>query len=150
MSKNKGQRHQTVGLFLLSHPNIKTPTKGNIYSINEGNINTWRPEIKNYINSLKLRGKKSRYIGSMVSDVHRTLIKGGFFAYPADEKNVNGKLRVLYEASPMAFLCKQAGAKASTGTKDILDITPEHIHETCPVFLGSSDEIDEMLDLVTS
>ena len=140
----------SVGLFLLSHPNIKTPVTGEIYSINEGNTNSWRPEIKNYINSLKLKGKKSRYIGSMVSDVHRTLIKGGFFAYPADEKNTQGKLRLLYEASPMAFLCQEAGAKASTGKENILDLTPNHIHQTCPVFLGSSNEVDEMLELVSA
>ncbi|MBX0311272.1 MAG: class 1 fructose-bisphosphatase, partial [Sulfurihydrogenibium sp.] len=105
-----------VGMYLLSHPNMRIPEKGKIYSINESNDKKWIDAgLKEYIESLKDEGYTSRYIGSMVADVHRTLIKGGIFAYPADVKNKNGKLRLLYEASPMAFLTVQAGGIATTG-----------------------------------
>ncbi|RUM61444.1 MAG: class 1 fructose-bisphosphatase, partial [Persephonella sp.] len=106
----------SVGMFLLSHPNMRIPEKGKIYSINEANSKKWVDEgLVKYIETLKDEGYTSRYIGSMVADVHRTLIKGGIFGYPADKKNKNGKLRMLYEASPMAFLIEQAGGLATDG-----------------------------------
>ncbi len=141
----------SVGMFLLSHPDMKLPEKGKIYSINEANEKKWTDEnLKKYIDALKDEGYTSRYIGSMVADVHRTLIKGGIFGYPADKKNTSGKLRLLYEASPMSFLITQAGGKATTGKEDILNIKPEKIHQRVPVFLGSKKEIDQLLSFLGS
>ncbi len=138
-----------VGMYLLSHPNMKIPEKGKIYSINESNDKKWIDAgLKEYIESLKDEGYTSRYIGSMVADVHRTLIKGGIFAYPADVKNKNGKLRLLYEAAPMAFLTVQAGAVATTGKEDILNIKPTDIHQRVPVFLGGKYEIEKLKSML--
>lgn len=139
----------SVGMFLLSHPDIKIPEKGKIYSINEANAKKWDEEgLKDFVENLKEEGYTSRYIGSMVADVHRTLIKGGIFAYPSDKKNKNGKLRLLYEASPMAFLIEQAGGKATTGEEDILKVKPSDIHQRVPVFLGSKKEINQLLEFL--
>ncbi len=139
----------SVGMFLLSHPDMKLPEKGKIYSINEANTKKWTNEgLKEFIETLKEEGYTTRYIGSMVADVHRTLIKGGIFGYPADKKNTNGKLRLLYEASPMAFLIEQAGGKATTGKEDILKVKPENIHQRVPVFLGSKKEIEQLLSFI--
>ena len=138
-----------VGMFLLSHPDMKMPEKGKIYSINEANARKWVDKgLVDYIESLKEKGYTTRYIGSMVADVHRTLIKGGIFAYPADKKNTNGKLRLLYEAAPMAFLVEQAGGMATTGKEDILKVKPTDIHQRVPVFLGSKTEIKEFLEFI--
>ena len=138
-----------VGMYLLSHPNMKIPEKGKIYSINESNDKKWIDAgLKEYIESLKDEGYTSRYIGSMVADVHRTLIKGGIFAYPADVKNKNGKLRLLYEASPMAFLTVQAGGMATTGKEDILNIKPTDIHQRVPVFLGGKYEMEKLKSML--
>jgi fructose-1,6-bisphosphatase I len=138
-----------VGMYLLSHPNMKIPEKGKIYSINESNDKKWIDEgLKEYIESLKDEGYTSRYIGSMVADVHRTLIKGGIFAYPADVKNKNGKLRLLYEAAPMAFLTVQAGGIATTGKEDILNIKPTDIHQRAPVFLGGKYEMEKLKSML--
>ena len=139
----------SVGMFLLSHPDIKIPEKGKIYSINEANSKKWTDEgLVKYIDTLKDEGYTSRYIGSMVADVHRTLIKGGIFGYPADKKNKNGKLRLLYEASPMAFLIEQAGGIATDGRNRILEIKPTDIHQRTPVFLGSKKELNQLLDFI--
>ena len=139
----------SVGMFLLSHPDMKLPEKGKIYSINEANAKKWDINgLKEYVETLKDEGYTVRYIGSMVADVHRTLIKGGIFAYPSDIKNKNGKLRLLYEASPMAFLIEQAGGKATDGKQDILKIKPTDIHQRTPVFLGSKKEIDQLLEFI--
>lgn len=139
----------SVGMFLLSHPDITIPKKGKIYSFNESNIRKWEPKaLAKFVETLKEEGYTSRYIGSMVADVHRTLIKGGIFAYPADTKNKNGKLRLLYEASPMAFLTIQAGGMATTGFENILDIKPEDIHQRVPVFLGGQKEIEQMIQFI--
>ena len=139
----------SVGMFLLSHPDMKLPEKGKIYSINEANTKKWTNEgLKEFIETLKEEGYTTRYIGSMVADVHRTLIKGGIFGYPADKKNTNGKLRLLYEASPMAFLIEQAGGKATTGKEDILKVKPENIHQRVPVFLGSKKEVEQLLSFI--
>jgi fructose-1,6-bisphosphatase I len=138
-----------VGMYLLSHPNMKIPEKGKIYSINESNDKKWVDAgLKEYIESLKDEGYTSRYIGSMVADVHRTLIKGGIFAYPADVKSKNGKLRLLYEASPMAFLTVQAGGMATTGKEDMLNIKPADIHQRVPVFLGGKYEMEKLKSML--
>ncbi|WP_456384653.1 class 1 fructose-bisphosphatase [Persephonella sp.] len=138
-----------VGMFLLSHPDMKIPEKGKIYSINEANAKKWTdPNLVKYIETLKDEGYTTRYIGSMVADVHRTLIKGGMFGYPADRKNTSGKLRLLYEAAPMAFIIEQAGGKATDGKTDILQIKPTDIHQRTPVFLGSKKEINQLLEFI--
>lgn len=138
----------TAGEFVLTHPNIRVPPKGNIYSVNEGNSAFWYEPVKRYVNGVKNPPKGNpyslRYVGSMVADVHRTLVYGGIFLYPADKRSKQGKLRLLYEANPMAFLMEQAGGKATTGTARILDVIPQGIHDRCPVFLGSSECIAEL------
>ncbi len=138
-----------TGMFLLSHPEIKMPEKGKIYSINEANAEKWdREGLREFIQTLKQEGYTLRYIGSMVADVHRTLIKGGIFAYPSDKKNKNGKLRLLYEAAPMAFLIEQAGGLATNGNENLLKVKPENIHQRTPVYLGSQKEIKQLLELL--
>lgn len=137
----------TVGEFLLSHPNIRIPEKGKIYSINEGNTNRWDKGVQNYIAYLKEEDKNtsrpysSRYIGSLVADFHRNLLYGGIFLYPADSKSPQGKLRLLYEAAPMAYLAEQAGGSASTGHERILDIQPIKLHQRVPLIVGSKEDV---------
>lgn len=135
----------SVGEFLLSHPYMKIPEKGAIYSINEANYHRWDARIKNFIEHLKNikeRQYTSRYIGSLVADFHRNLIKGGVFLYPADTKNPKGKLRLLYEANPLAFIIEQAGGKAVDGENNILDINPENLHQRTPLVIGSKFEVE--------
>jgi len=140
----------SLGEFVLTHPDIKIPPRGKIYSFNEGNSLYFHPPTINYLNSIKYppSGKSpysARYIGSMVADVHRTLLYGGIFGYPDDKKSKNGKLRLLYEAFPMAFLTEQAGGIATTGTQRILDIVPTSIHGRCGIYLGSSDDVQDVI-----
>ncbi|RPD66351.1 fructose-1,6-bisphosphatase [Lentinus tigrinus ALCF2SS1-7] len=139
----------SLGEFILTHPDIKIPPRGKIYSFNEGNSMYFHEPVLKYLNSIKYpaNGKpySARYIGSMVADVHRTLLYGGIFGYPDDKKSKRGKLRLLYEAFPMAFLTEQAGGIATTGTKRILDIVPTSIHERCPVFLGSREDVQDLM-----
>ncbi len=137
----------SYGEFLLSHPNIKTPEKAKIYSVNESNFDYWPQEIKNYVRYVKQIDEKSgrplnsRYIGSLVADFHRNLLYGGIFLYPASSLAQNGKLRLNYEANPMAFLIEQAGGKASDGKQRILDIVPESLHQRVPLFIGSKADV---------
>ncbi|XP_076801105.1 fructose-1,6-bisphosphatase isozyme 2-like [Clavelina lepadiformis] len=142
-----------VGEFILTERNMRIKKKGKIFSINEGYAKFWDPAMKEYIERKKFPQDGSspynaRYIGSMVADVHRTLVYGGIFAYPAHSKSPNGKIRLLYEAAPMAFILNQAGGKATTGTSDILDVVPSKIHQRVPVVLGSPDDVDEYLNIV--
>ncbi len=134
-----------VGEFLLSHENIRIPDRGKIYSVNEGNSKHWLPGTSLYIEKLKNDEKNytARYVGSLVADFHRNLLKGGVFLYPADKKSVSGKLRLLYEANPLAFIVEQAGGKASTGDKRILDIVPEKLHQRVPLIIGSKSDVEE-------
>jgi len=135
------------GEFLLSHPNIQTPKKSKIYSINEGNYLYWHPGLKKYIKYLQEEDKtsnrpySSRYIGSMVADIHRNLLYGGIFMYPADSRNPNGKLRLQYECNPMAFIVEQAGGRATNGKKRIMEIEPEKLHQRVPIFIGSEEDV---------
>ncbi|MHC4267795.1 MAG: class 1 fructose-bisphosphatase [Planctomycetota bacterium] len=140
----------SVGEFLLSHINIKTPSKGKIYSVNEGNTEFWDEGTKEYIRYLKEKDPKSgrpyslRYIGTLVSDFHRNLLYGGIFLYPADYKDPNkpkGKLRLLYEASPLAFIVEQAGGMATTGKENIMDIVPTELHQKVPLIIGSKEDV---------
>jgi fructose-1,6-bisphosphatase I len=137
----------SYGEFVLSHPNMKTPKKGNIYSVNESNFDYWDQTIKNYIHYVKQideptgRPMNSRYIGSMVSDFHRNLLYGGVYLYPANEHAPQGKLRLGYEANPLAFIIEQAGGRASDGTQRIMDIVPTELHQRTPLFLGSEEDV---------
>ncbi|URE24705.1 Fructose-1-6-bisphosphatase [Musa troglodytarum] len=142
----------SLGEFILTHPDIKIPKKGKIYSVNEGNAKNWDGPTTKYVEKCKYpkdgaSPKSLRYIGSMVADVHRTLLYGGIFLYPADKKSPNGKLRVLYEVFPMSFLMEQAGGQAFTGKQRALDLVPTKIHQRSPIFLGSYDEVEEIKGL---
>jgi fructose-1,6-bisphosphatase I len=139
----------SIGEFLLSHPDIRIPTPGKrIYSVNEGYYARWSDGQKRLMNHLKgMDGTEgepfsSRYIGSMVSDMHRTLLYGGLFMYPADSKNPNGKLRLLYEGNPMAMVVEHAGGRATDGHRDLMDIQPTSLHQRTPVYFGSAEYVD--------
>ena len=137
--------------YTLSHPNIKSPKGGKIYSINEGNASSFDQGILDYIDYCKSKendiGKaySARYIGSMVADIHRNLIKGGIFMYPGTASSPNGKLRMLYECQPMAMIYIAAGGSASSGKEDILDIKLGALHQRSPIFIGSRNMVDELL-----
>ena len=139
-----------VGEFFLSHPNIRIPERGNMYSINEGNYHRWDSGVQNWVNWIKQPNEErdaygQRYIGAMVADLHRTLLRGGIFVYPADKKNPLGKLRLLYEACPMAFIVEAAGGSGSTGKQRILEVTPTELHQRTPVFIGSKADVDDAI-----
>jgi len=143
----------SVGEFVLTDSNMKIKPKGKIFSINEGYAQYWDKAMTEYIRRKKYPDDGSspygaRYIGSMVADVHRTLVYGGLFAYPATTKSPQGKLRLLYEAAPMSFIMKVAGGKSTDGHQDILDIVPTTIHQRVPIILGSSQDVDEYLKVV--
>ena len=137
-----------IGTYYLSHPNMKFPEKGNIYSVNEGNYVHFPEGVKKYIKycqeEVGERPYTSRYIGSLVSDFHRNMIKGGIYFYPSTSKNPDGKLRLLYECNPMAFLAERAGGKASNGFNRILDIKPSELHQRVPFFCGNKDMVDKL------
>jgi len=139
----------SVGSFILSHPDMKYPEKGNIYSVNEANYIYFPEGVKNYIrycqedDAATLRPYSTRYIGSMVADFHRNLIRGGIFIYPGTKKSKHGKLRLLYECNPVAFLAEQAGGKASDGFRRILDIMPGELHQRSPLFVGPVNMVEK-------
>ena len=129
----------SIGEFLLSHPDMKIPDPpAKVYSVNEAYYDRWTRGQKQLVNHLKTEaGFSSRYIGSMVADVHRTLLTGGLFMYPADDRSPEGKLRLLYEAAPLAMIMEQAGGRASDGARPLLEIEPEALHQRTPVYMGS-------------
>jgi fructose-1,6-bisphosphatase I len=136
----------SIGEFLLSHPDIKTPTRGRYLSVNDSYEQQWEENTKALIRRYRgLDGKRKplsgRYVGSLVADFHRNLLGGGLFAYPANSQYRKGKLRLLYEANPLAFICEQAGGGAIDGVNDILDLTPTELHQRTPLFIGSKDEV---------
>jgi len=139
----------SIGEYVLTRPSIEIPSRGKIYSCNEANMENWDEPFQQYIKDIQTgncetKNKYSlRYIGSMVGDVHRTLLYGGLFAYPADTKNKDGKLRLLYEAAPMSFLLEQAGGLAITGHSRVMDIPPVSVHQRVPIILGSKDDVEE-------
>lgn len=144
----------SVGEFLLSHPDIKIPERGRIYSVNEGYSSYWDEPTRNIVNYFKSndqstgRPYSSRYIGSLVSDFHRNLIYGGIFMYPADSRDIrkpSGKLRLMCEAAPMAMIAEQAGGLATDGTRRILDIEPQELHQRVPLFVGSKQDVEMVL-----
>lgn len=130
----------SIGEFLLSHENIQTPKRGKVYSINESYQMIWKGNIRAYVDKVR-KEKTARYVGSLVADFHRNLLKGGIFLYPADKNNPEGKLRLLYEAAPLAFIVEQAGGRASTGKAPLLDIIPEKIHHRVPLIIGSAEDV---------
>jgi fructose-1,6-bisphosphatase I len=141
-----------IGTFYLSHPNMQFPKEGNIYSINEGNYVHFPQGVKDYIKYCQLEEEErpytSRYIGSLVSDIHRNMIKGGIYLYPTSSKAPKGKLRLLYECNPMAFIVEQAGGKASDGWNRIMEIQPTELHERAPFFCGSYTMVEKAEDFM--
>ena len=141
----------SIGEFLLSHPNMRLPANPQrIYSANEGNYARWSPAQRKYIDYLKgVNGHKNekpfsaRYIGSLVADFHRTLLYGGIFMYPADDKNPRGKLRLLYEAAPLGLLAEQGGGRASDGEVNVLDLVPRSLHDRTPLYIGAKEFVAE-------
>ncbi|MDQ3190157.1 MAG: class 1 fructose-bisphosphatase [Bacteroidota bacterium] len=144
----------SIGEFCLSHPDMKIPTGGNTYSINQGNFVHFPDGVKQYIKYCQQediatkRPYSSRYIGSLVADFHRNMIKGGIFIYPSTASAPNGKLRLLYECNPLAYIAEQAGGKATDGFKRILDIQPTEIHQRVPYFIGSTEMVDKAEDFM--
>uniref|UniRef100_A0A3Q2QZW7 Fructose-1,6-bisphosphatase 1 n=1 Tax=Fundulus heteroclitus TaxID=8078 RepID=A0A3Q2QZW7_FUNHE len=143
---------KAIGEFILVDRDVKIKKKGKIYSLNEGYAQHFYPDVTEYLHKKKhpedgSAPYGSRYIGSMVADVHRTLVYGGIFLYPANVKSPKGKLRLLYECNPMAFIMEQAGGKATTGSQNILDIQPTNIHQRVPVVLGSPDDVQEYISI---
>jgi fructose-1,6-bisphosphatase I len=137
----------TIGEFLLSHPDIRSPDVGTYYSVNESHWNKWAPSIQRVVGAFKngdggrVEAKNARYIGSLVADIHRNLMSGGVFLYPADTISPQGKLRLLYEAAPLAFVVEQAGGAAIDGERDILDIKPAALHQRTPLIIGSKHDV---------
>lgn len=144
----------SIGEFCLSHPDIKCPDKGKIYSVNHGNFFQYDEGVKKYITACQKKTKADggpytqRYIGSMVADVHRNLIKGGIFMYPGTTDKPKGKLRLLYECNPFAFIAELAGGQATNGQQRILDIMPSELHQRTPMFIGSRDMMAELEHLL--
>ena len=138
----------SIGDFCLSHPDIKIPKDGNIYSINDGIYDRMEPGVQYYVdycrNSTTKETYSARYIGSMVADFHRNMLKGGIFMYPSTTDAPNGKLRLMFESNPMAFITEQAGGKATTGHVRILEIQPTEIHQRNPVFMGSTHMVEKV------
>lgn len=145
----------SIGEFCLSHPNMKMPENGRIYAMNEGNINICEEGIKEYVETYcqqtlpgSSRPYSGRYIGSLVADFHRNMIKGGIYIYPDTITDPEGKLRLLYECNPLAFIAEQAGGIASTGRKRVLDIVPERLHQRIPFFIGSKQMVEQALSFL--
>ncbi|KAG5841111.1 fructose-1,6-bisphosphatase isozyme 2 [Anguilla rostrata] len=142
-----------LGEFILTEKNVKIKNRGKIYSLNEGYAKYFDPALTEYLKHKKFPEDGSapygaRYVGSMVADIHRTIAYGGIFMYPANEKSPKGKLRLLYECNPIAFIIEQAGGIATTGTQRILDVQPEAIHQRVPFFVGSPEDVEEYLSFV--
>jgi fructose-1,6-bisphosphatase I len=140
--------------FCLSHANIKTPSTGTIFSVNEGNLHEFPQGIKDYIdwckgdNKEEKRPYSARYIGSLIADFHRNLLKGGVYIYPPTQKAPNGKLRLLYECNPMAFIVEQAGGKAHSGKERVMEIQPTDLHQRTPIIIGSTEMVDKVLEML--
>ncbi len=138
----------TIGEFLLSHPDIRIPSPARYYSVNQGRQSRWAPAVQRYVAWLQGLGGDARppldlrYIGSLIADFHRNLLRGGVFLYPADAEQPGGKLRLTYEAQPLAFIAAQAGGYASDGARDILSIQPESLHQRVPVFMGNRELVE--------
>ena len=135
----------SIGVFCLSHPNMRIPENGSIYSVNEGNYFDFPEQARNYIDACKKKKMSARYIGSLVADFHRNLLKGGIYMYPGTTAKPEGKLRLVYEANPLAMLIEQAGGAATDGKQRILDIKPGKLHQRTPLFIGSKAMVEEAM-----
>ena len=141
----------SVGEFTISHPDIKCPSAGNVYSVNQGNYYRYNEKVRQYIYDCQLKTNENggpyshRYTGTMVADMHRTLLKGGIFLYPATADRLNGKLRLVYECNPFAFIFEMAGANATDGINNILSLQPESLHQRSAFFAGSRDMMKPFL-----
>ncbi|VAH89201.1 unnamed protein product [Triticum turgidum subsp. durum] len=143
------------GEFVLTQEKVQIPKSGKIYSFNEGNYALWDDKLKKYMDSLKEPGTSgkpysARYIGSLVGDFHRTMLYGGIYGYPSDQKSKNGKLRLLYECAPMSFIAEQAGGKGSDGHQRVLDIMPTAVHQRVPLYVGSVEEVEKVEKFLSS
>lgn len=144
----------SIGEFILSDKQIQIPEHGSIYSINEGSYNSWPEGLKKYIKYCQEEDEETnrpysaRYIGSMVADIHRTLIKGGIFIYPHSKRYPNGKLRLMYECNPLSFIIEQAGGMATNGKERIMEIQPEAIHQQTPIYIGSKHNVTTVMDFL--
>ncbi len=134
----------SLGEYFLSHPNLTTPDDGKIYSCNEGNSNSFPDGVTAYLNQCKDNEMTGRYIGSLVADFHRNLLKGGIYLYPPYRKGPNGKLRLMYECNALAFVVEQAGGKATDGKQRIMEIEPTDFHQKCPLYIGSKKMVDRL------
>src|SRR6185437_10288863 len=137
----------SIGEFLLSHPNLRIPENGRYLSVNDSYEQLWDDSVKSIMRKYKgldgdRRALSTRYVGSLVADFHRNLLGGGIFAYPSNKKTPKGKLRLLYEASPLAFIVEQAGGAASNGHQRILDVEPTELHQRTPLYIGSRSEVE--------
>lgn len=138
----------SLGDFLLSHKNIKSPSNGKIYSCNEGKSTDFGNDTKQYLEYYSTKRMSARYIGSLVGDIHRNLIKGGIYIYPATQNSVSGKLRLLYLCYPMAFIMEQAGGKATNGFINILDVEPLLINGRSPFFAGAPEMMNDFTNII--
>ncbi|TNE55650.1 MAG: class 1 fructose-bisphosphatase [Bacteroidetes bacterium] len=144
----------SIGEFCLSHPDMKMPEKSRLYSMNEGNIDVCHPGIQNYVKYCQEtdpstgRPYSGRYIGSLVADFHRSLIKGGIYIYPGTEQNPNGKLRLMYECNPLAFIAEQSGGIATNGKERIMDISPSSLHQRVPYIVGSKEQVEQLMNCI--
>ncbi|NIT13839.1 MAG: class 1 fructose-bisphosphatase [Candidatus Dadabacteria bacterium] len=144
----------TIGEFCLSHPDITIPSTGTTYSVNQGNYSKFKKSVQKFISYCSEDDKKSgrpyslRYVGSLVADIHRNLLKGGIFMYPSTSSLPHGKLRLLYECNPMAFIVEQAGGRAIDGKQDILELDPGDLHQRTPLFIGSTDLVDKLEEFI--
>jgi fructose-1,6-bisphosphatase I len=135
----------SLGEFFLSHTQLISPENGTIYSCNDGNYNQYPASVRDYLDNCREQGYTGRYIGSLVGDFHRNLIKGGVYLYPPIPKAPSGKLRLMYECYPLAFIAEQAGGRASDGYRDILDIEPQSLHQRTPIYIGSRQMVEELI-----
>jgi fructose-1,6-bisphosphatase I len=139
--------------FCLSHPDMRIPENGKIFSVNEGNYQAFPEGVKQYVDWCKekdadtRRPYAGRYIGSLIADIHRNLIKGGIYLYPPTAKDPNGKLRLMYECNTMAFIVEQAGGIASTGHERVMDVLPQELHQRVPLFIGSRNMVNQAVEM---
>lgn len=138
----------SLGEYFLSHPNIKIPEQGSIYSVNEGYYRKFQPSVKSYIDYCHEQEYSMRYIGSLVADFHRNMLKGGIYLYPPTQKYLNGKLRLMYECAALAFIAEQAGGQATDGKTPIMDIQPTSFHQRVPCYIGSTEMVDGLLEFL--
>jgi fructose-1,6-bisphosphatase I len=144
----------TIGEFVLSHPNIRTPETGRYYSVNESYFGRWSKPMQRAVRGFhgdtpeRIKGKNSRYIGALVADFHRNLVSGGIFLYPGEIAKPQGKLRLCYEASPLAFVAEQAGGAATDGINRILDLVPQELHQRTPLVIGSKRDVEFVAELL--